>query len=84
MLLFTQKKSTPPLFKSLSKDFKGIIVMGEVRSSEIELCQKFGVAEFPKIIVLTDPQDHKGPIYEGELKKDQLMKFIRKHAYVSE
>jgi len=31
VLLFTDKKSTPPLYKALSKDFKGSLIFGEVR-----------------------------------------------------
>lgn len=32
VLLFTNKKSTPPLLKALSKDFKDKLVFGEVRN----------------------------------------------------
>jgi protein disulfide-isomerase A6 len=31
VLLFTDKKSTPPLYKALSKEFKGKLIFGEVR-----------------------------------------------------
>jgi len=37
VLLFTDKKSTPAIFKSLSKKFIDKLVFGEVRSSETEL-----------------------------------------------
>ena len=31
VLLFTNKKSTPPLFKALSKEYKGKLLFGIVR-----------------------------------------------------
>jgi len=34
IILFTQKKSTPPLYRALSKDFKDKIIFGEVRASD--------------------------------------------------
>lgn len=34
LLLFTEKRSTPPLFRALSKDFKDKLKFGEIRSSE--------------------------------------------------
>jgi hypothetical protein len=33
VLLFTDKKSTPPLYKVLSKDFKDKLIFGEVRNA---------------------------------------------------
>jgi hypothetical protein len=44
VILFTERKSTSPLFKSLSKKYKGKLVFGEVRkSSESELIKKFNI-----------------------------------------
>jgi len=40
-LLFTDKKSTPAIYKALSKKFLGKAVFGEVRKSEIQLIQQF-------------------------------------------
>jgi hypothetical protein len=37
VLLFTDKKTTPAIFKALSKKFLEKLVFGEVRSSEISL-----------------------------------------------
>jgi len=36
-LLFTDKKSTPTIYKALSKKYLGKAVLGEVRKSETEL-----------------------------------------------
>lgn len=37
VLLFTDKQSTPPLYKALSKDFKGKLIFGEVRNQKDSL-----------------------------------------------
>ncbi len=31
VILFTNKKSTPPLFKALSKEYKGKLLFGQVK-----------------------------------------------------
>ena len=81
VLLFTAKRTTPPLFKAISKDMKGKLVFGEVRQAAAELIKKFGVESFPSLIVLTEPETHKGIRYEGPYKKDQIIKFLREYAY---
>jgi len=82
-LLFTDKKFTPPLFKSLSKTYKEKLIFGEVRQkNDPELLQKFGVTEMPSIIALTDPYTYQGEKFDsGELKIDQLKKFLSTYAY---
>jgi hypothetical protein len=45
------------------------------------LIEKFNVQTFPRLIVVTDAKNYRGIEYEGELKKDQLMKFLRTQAF---
>ena len=42
-----KKKSIPPLFKSLSKDYLNHLNFGEIRQSETELIKTFNVDNFP-------------------------------------
>lgn len=70
ILLFTDKKSTPAIYKALSKRFKDRLMFGEVRKSEEELCKLFGVTEFPTILAITDPENMQGDKYTGDLKVD--------------
>jgi len=79
-ILFTTKKSTPPLLRALSKDFKGRVVFGEIRESNADLIKKFGITSFPTIMVLGDARNYAGVKYEGEFKKDQIAKFLREHS----
>jgi len=83
VLLFTAKKATPPLFKALSKDLKGKLLFGEVRQSSAELIEKFKITKIPTLMVLTDAEKSTGVFYEGNYKKDAIMKFLREYAYTS-
>jgi hypothetical protein len=62
-LLFTDRKTTAPLFKSLSKTYKDKLVFGEVKK-EAKLIANFGVTKIPTLMVLTDPLEYKGEVYD--------------------
>ncbi|CAD8120784.1 unnamed protein product [Paramecium sonneborni] len=79
VILFTNKKSTPPLFKALSKEFKGKLEFAMIRQSERQLTSIFKITEFPSLIVAQNDQDFK--VFESEFKKDQIVKFLRQFAY---
>jgi len=81
VLLFTERKSTAPIFKALSKQFKEKLLFGEVRKSDADLVAKFKVQAFPTLIVVTDPQSFEGEAYTGELKIDRLTKFLNQYSY---
>lgn len=57
VLLFTERKTTAPIFKALSKQYKDKLIFGEVRKSELKLIEKFSVTQFPTILVVTDPHE---------------------------
>ncbi|CAK62968.1 unnamed protein product (macronuclear) [Paramecium tetraurelia] len=79
VILFTNKKSTPPLFKALSKEFKGKLEFAMIRQSERQLSSIFKITEFPSLIVAKNDQDFK--VFESEFKKDNIVKFLRQFAY---
>ena len=81
VLLFTERKSTAPIFKALSKQFKDKLIFGEVRKSEADLISKFGVTQFPTILVITDPYDYKGDVFQKETKMDLITKFLQQYSY---
>lgn len=70
VLLFTDKKSTPVIYKALSKRFLDKLVFGEVRTSDKELINRFGISEFPSLLVLTDTNGLGTVKYTGENKVD--------------
>ena len=70
VLIFTERKNTAPLIKSLSKTYKEKLSFGQVKNDP-ELFKKFGVTAFPTLMVLTDPAGFKGEIYDmKEIKID--------------
>lgn len=81
VLLFTERKSTAPVYKALSKQFKDKLLFGEVRKTETELINEFGITKFPTLLVVTDPIEHEKDVYEEELRMDRLTKFLNKYSY---
>lgn len=81
VILFTAKKSTPPMFKALSKHFLGKLNFGEVRQSETNLVNKFNIKKFPTLLVITDESNYKGVAYTEEFTRDAMQKFLNKYAY---
>ena len=82
VLIFTERKTTAPLIKSLSKTYKDKLNFGEVKKDK-ELMEKFKISVFPTLMVLSDPHNYKGEVYDinSEMKIDQLKKFLAKYAY---
>jgi len=81
ILHFTEKKSTPTVIKALSKKFRDKLTFGEIRQDEADLIRKFNIKKFPTILALTDFEGFAGEVYDGEMKVDQLTKFISSYAY---
>lgn len=81
ILLFTEKKATPTLYKALSKKYLDKLNLGEVKKSELSLVQRFGIEEFPTIIAIVNPETDGFETYEGEMNIDQLTKFMGNYAY---
>jgi len=83
-LIFTDRKTTAPLFKSLSKTYKDKLTFGEVKKSETELYEKFKITETPALLAVTDSATYTGELFENlaEMKIDQIKKFLSKYAYM--
>lgn len=83
VILFTERKNTSPLMKALSKFYRDKLSFGEIRRSQNELVSRFNIEKFPSLLVITDPENHKGVIYEGPLTRDSMEKFLNQYAYSS-
>lgn len=81
VLLFTERKTTPPIYKALSKQYKDKLLFGEVRKTDQKMIENFKVTEFPKIMVITDPHGFQGEFYNGEVKIDLITKFLNNYSY---
>ena len=80
--MFSDKKSTPPLYKVLSKEFKDRLIFGEIREEGNEYLQKeFNVTSYPTLIVVTKPEVHLGYVFKGDYNKEKLRKFLKEYAF---
>ncbi|SAM02688.1 hypothetical protein [Absidia glauca] len=73
MILFTDKPTTTPLYKALSVDFGGLW-MGEVKKSEKQVLDLFGVQSFPTLLVLKPGEE--ASVYSGKLKYQPLFDYL--------
>ena len=78
VILFTNKKNTPAIFKALTLEFKDRLVFGEVRESESDYCEKYKVSQFPTILV----QPVKGdPVkFDGVISYAGIAEFLGPYA----
>ncbi|KAI5865775.1 hypothetical protein GGS23DRAFT_554109 [Durotheca rogersii] len=74
-LLFTEKGTTSALLRSIAIDFLDVITVAQVRDKETRANELFGVASYPTLVLLPGG-DRDGLVYDGEMKKDALVKFL--------
>ena len=74
-ILFTEKGTTSALIRALAVDFLGSIKIGQIRNKETGSVKRFGIEKFPTLLLL--PGGDKDPVvYDGELKKEPMVKFL--------
>ncbi|KAJ5278603.1 hypothetical protein N7478_003975 [Penicillium angulare] len=78
-ILFTEKGTTSALIRALAVDFLGAIDVAQVRNKESSSVEKFGVEEFPTLVVVPGG-DAEYKVYEGELKKQPIIEFLSQFA----
>ncbi|KAL2255843.1 hypothetical protein VTK26DRAFT_2626 [Humicola hyalothermophila] len=74
-ILFTEKGTTSTLLKSIAIDFSDVITIGQVRNKETKAVETFGVDKFPTLVLLPGG-DAPGIVYDGEMKKEAMVKFL--------
>lgn len=78
-ILFSDKGVTGPLLKALAIDFQGSINVAQIRNKEKKAVEQFKAKKFPALVLI--PGDGKDPIlYDGEMKKDPMVKFLSQAA----
>ena len=78
-ILFTEKGTTSALIKVLALEYFGSITFAQIRDKETAAVDKFGVTEYPTLIVL--PGGEKEPVkFEGSYKKDSMKDFFSQYA----
>jgi len=79
-LLFTDKAKTTDLYKALSTDFLHQIQLAQVKNTEKELVERFGVAKFPTLVVV--PLEGEPVTYDGKLQHEELFNFLKPFAKI--
>lgn len=78
-ILFTEKGTTSALIRALAIDFLGAVDVAQVRNKETASVEKFGVSEFPALVVIPGAgKEHQ--LYQGELKKQPMTEFLGQFA----
>ncbi|OBT84197.1 hypothetical protein VE02_06589 [Pseudogymnoascus sp. 03VT05] len=75
-ILFTEKGSTSSLLKAIAIDFLGGIKVAQIRSKEARAVEMFSIEKFPTIVLLPAGNGASASTYDGELKKDDIVKFL--------
>eukprot|EP00287_Rhodomonas_sp_CCMP768_P014512 CAMPEP_0196760428 /NCGR_PEP_ID=MMETSP1091-20130531/105208_1 /TAXON_ID=302021 /ORGANISM="Rhodomonas sp., Strain CCMP768" /LENGTH=719 /DNA_ID=CAMNT_0042109313 /DNA_START=21 /DNA_END=2181 /DNA_ORIENTATION=+ len=79
-LLFTDKETVSPLFKSLAVHLRGKMRLGQAQSSDTKLAEMFGVTSFPKLVAVPGTEATAAVLHEGKIKRDELVTFLDAHA----
>ncbi|KAB5578785.1 hypothetical protein GE09DRAFT_1281087 [Coniochaeta sp. 2T2.1] len=74
-ILFTDKGTTSALIKSIAIDFLGVVTVGQARNKEEKTVELFGITKYPTLVLLPGG-DKDAVVYDGELKKDGIVKFL--------
>lgn len=78
-VLFTEKGTTSALIRALAIDFLDAVDVAQVRNKETASVEKFGVSEFPTLVVIPGAgKEHQ--LYQGELKKQPITEFLSQFA----
>jgi hypothetical protein len=80
VLLFTESKDTPTIYKALSYNFGKTLFFGIVRSSESGLAKKYKVKNYPSIF-LVKPGDAPRK-FEGDMKYYDISTFINVYSEI--
>lgn len=75
-ILFTDKGKTSALLRAVAIEFKDSIAVAQIRDKEKASVELFGVTKFPTLILLPGGKEAKGIVYDGELKKAEIVNFL--------
>jgi len=79
VLLFTDKKTVPTLFKALALEYRNRLHFGWIKSSEKELVEKYGVEKFPTVLVQKKGEETTTK-FDGKVGFDALNDFLKKYS----
>jgi hypothetical protein len=75
ILLFTEKKGVPTLYKALSMSFESRLFFGIIRKEDEAIIERYGIKDFPRILVVKTTEKKPYP-YKGEMKFQAIFDFL--------
>lgn len=75
-LLFTERGTTSALLRSVAIDYLDVIHVGQVRNKEKKAVEQFGIGKFPTLVLIPADAGAELIVYDGELKKRDVMSFL--------
>lgn len=75
VILFTEKGTTSALLRSLAIDYLDVVSFAQVRDKESKVTELFGIESYPTLVLLPGG-DKDGLVYQGEMKKPAMLKFL--------
>ncbi|CAE8711113.1 unnamed protein product, partial [Polarella glacialis] len=76
VVFFTDKKTTPPLLKTLSIEFTERAALGVVLEGSDALAKKMGVRRRPAVIHIQDEDSLTGDSFDKDFKKEHVSRFL--------
>ncbi|KAH3940495.1 hypothetical protein HBI56_096450 [Parastagonospora nodorum] len=74
-ILFSDKGVVSATLKALAIDFAGIVSVAQVKKTEKEAVEKFGITTFPSLVLLKPGSEE--PIkFDGKVEKEAMVKFL--------
>lgn len=75
-ILFSDKGTTSALLRALAIDYLGSVSFAQVRNKEKNAVETFGITKFPTLVILPGG-DKEGIVYDGEMKKEAMVAFVK-------
>ncbi|KAF3034722.1 hypothetical protein E8E11_001082 [Didymella keratinophila] len=74
-ILFSDKGVVSATMRALAIDFAGVISVAQIKKSEKSAVEKYGVTEFPSLVLL--PAGSEEPIkHKGKVEKEAMVQFL--------
>lgn len=87
LILFTNKKQTPLIFRGLSNYFLNQLLFGEVEKEQVDLIKRFDIKTFPTLMIYKTQEDQddildepKIEIYKGKIASAEIVEFLSDYA----
>ncbi len=52
VILFNDQEDTPQDFKGITSYYRNRVDFAEIKNNSVEICQKYGIFNFPEIVLL--------------------------------